>query len=193
MANEVTKLSAEQNRPVLPVGFRFMLSIAPAPVKHRIITMVLNELFKTAAAEGDLDFVRGHRINIVVADAGLKFCVGMDAGKLVITEAQPKPDLSITGNVHTFLLLATRSEDPDTLFFNRILKTEGDTDLGLYLKNFLADLDPETLPNHTIVDTILRNALRIAEGHQRLIDALPLPRLLTRGRKQEIERPLSTG
>jgi len=40
-----------------------------------------------------------------------------------------------------FLALALRREDPDTLFFSRRLVLEGDTELGLALKNALDALD----------------------------------------------------
>jgi predicted lipid carrier protein YhbT len=39
--------------------------------------------------------------------------------------------------------LATRREDPDTLFFNRRLRLGGSTELGLYAKNFLDSLELE--------------------------------------------------
>jgi predicted lipid carrier protein YhbT len=35
------------------------------------------------------------------------------------------------------MLLARRQEDPDTLFFSRRLSMEGDTELGLLVKNTL--------------------------------------------------------
>jgi hypothetical protein len=38
-------------------------------------------------------------------------------------------------------LLATRREDPDTLFFNRRLCIEGDTETGLHVKNLLDALE----------------------------------------------------
>ena len=38
---------------------------------------------------------------------------------------------------HDFALLAARKEDPDTLFFSRRLVMEGDTELGLLVKNTL--------------------------------------------------------
>jgi len=34
-----------------------------------------------------------------------------------------------------------REEDPDTLFFNRKLVIEGDTELGLIVKNLLDSID----------------------------------------------------
>lgn len=47
------------------------------------------------------------------------------------------PDLSFRANLSAFLQLAARQEDPDTLFFNRTLSIEGDTELGLIVKNML--------------------------------------------------------
>jgi predicted lipid carrier protein YhbT len=40
----------------------------------------------------------------------------------------------------------SRQEDPDTLFFQRRLTIEGDTELGLEVKNILDALDHENLP-----------------------------------------------
>lgn len=37
--------------------------------------------------------------------------------------------------------LARRQEDPDTLFFNRRLSMEGDTELGLVVKNAIDALE----------------------------------------------------
>jgi predicted lipid carrier protein YhbT len=47
------------------------------------------------------------------------------------------PDLIISASAYDFYLLAMRKEDPDTLFFNRRLVVEGDTELGLIAKNTL--------------------------------------------------------
>ncbi|MDP3863323.1 MAG: SCP2 sterol-binding domain-containing protein, partial [Rhodoferax sp.] len=44
-------------------------------------------------------------------------------------------DLTISASAHDFVKLARREEDPDTLFFNRRLAMEGDTELGLLVKN----------------------------------------------------------
>ena len=39
-----------------------------------------------------------------------------------------------------------REEDPDTLFFNRKLVIEGDTELGLVVKNLLDSVDWSSTP-----------------------------------------------
>ena len=40
-----------------------------------------------------------------------------------------------------YLQMVSRQEDPDTLFFNRSLAIEGDTELGLRVKNMLDALE----------------------------------------------------
>lgn len=55
------------------------------------------------------------------------------------------PDLTITASARDFLLLLGRREDPDTLFFSRRLVSEGDTELGLIVKNMLDAIDPESV------------------------------------------------
>jgi O2-independent ubiquinone biosynthesis accessory factor UbiT len=51
------------------------------------------------------------------------------------------PDLHFSANLSAFLQLLSRQEDPDTLFFNRQLTIEGDTELGLLVKNMLDAID----------------------------------------------------
>lgn len=48
-----------------------------------------------------------------------------------------EPDVVFRGTLAAYLKLMTRQEDPDTLFFNRQLSIEGDTELGLAVKNLL--------------------------------------------------------
>lgn len=50
-------------------------------------------------------------------------------------------DLTLRADISAFLRLLARQEDPDTLFFNRELAIEGDTELGLIVKNMLDAVD----------------------------------------------------
>ena len=52
-----------------------------------------------------------------------------------------RADLTITAGAGDFLLLVGAREDPDTLFFSRRLTVEGDTELGLLVKNTFERLD----------------------------------------------------
>lgn len=46
-------------------------------------------------------------------------------------------DLAFRATLSAYLRLIARQEDPDTLFFKRELSVEGDTELGLMVKNML--------------------------------------------------------
>ena len=54
----------------------------------------------------------------------------------------------------------------DTLFFNRRLRLGGDTELGLYVKNFLDSLE---------LDDRIGPALKVMNGATSLIERLPKP------------------
>ncbi len=60
--------------------------------------------------------------------------------------AAQTPDISFRANLSAFLQLLARQEDPDTLFFNRELSIEGDTELGLIVKNMLDAVEWPQLP-----------------------------------------------
>lgn len=61
--------------------------------------------------------------------------------------ASQSPDISFRANLSAFLQLLARQEDPDTLFFNRELSIEGDTELGLIVKNMLDAVEWPQLPS----------------------------------------------
>jgi predicted lipid carrier protein YhbT len=159
---------AEDKYPELPALARIPLKFAPGKLKSFVISRALNTLFATPLAEDELEFLDGRRMNVCISDAGLSFSVTLENGRLQAHHAVNDPDLSIEGLTYTFLLLGTRREDSDTLFFRRQLKTQGDTELGLYLKNFLDGLEPETLPLHRILDPLMQKSLTLADRYQRL-------------------------
>jgi predicted lipid carrier protein YhbT len=77
------------------------------------------------------------KLRIRVSDARLSFDFQWNNGRFSACSAAGEPDLTISASAHDFLLLARRQEDPDTLFFSRRLSMEGDTELGLLVKNTL--------------------------------------------------------
>jgi predicted lipid carrier protein YhbT len=69
--------------------------------------------------------------------AGLGFGPQLTLDFIGLRPAFGKPDVTIRASLSDYLALALRREDPDTLFFTRRLVIEGDTALGLELKNAL--------------------------------------------------------
>jgi len=132
------------------------------------ITSAMNAMFATSLEAGELGFLAQRVMNVFVTDAGLRFSVRLDQDELRAGNEVAEADVTIEGTVYTFLLLATRKEDADTLFFRRQLKTSGDTELGLHIKNFLDGLEPETLPYFRTIDPILRTSLALADRLDRI-------------------------
>lgn len=88
-----------------------------------------------------LEPLTGKLVCLRVTDGGLTLLFTMTPKGFRPAVSSAKPDLMISAKVRDFLALALREEDPDTLFFNRRLVMEGDTDLGLLVKNTLDAVD----------------------------------------------------
>lgn len=86
--------------------------------------------------------IEGRRFRVTVLDTGMVAEVTYRQGAFrpVWNEAG-KPDLQFTAPLSAYLQMVSRQEDPDTLFFNRTLSIEGDTELGLRVKNMLDALE----------------------------------------------------
>jgi len=88
-----------------------------------------------------LEMLVGKRFTIRVLDAGMTLRFGYGTrGFRPVFDTTPA-DLTISARARDFIALLAREEDPDTLFFDRRLLMEGDTDLGLLVKNTLDGID----------------------------------------------------
>jgi predicted lipid carrier protein YhbT len=129
-------------RPKLPLP-RIAAALPSLPVSAAFVT-----LFNLAAwrALKDLDWanVRDQRFCVHVRDLGMKtyFSIGRDGMR---PQFGDHADVTFTATAKDFTRLALRLEDPDTLFFNRRLLIEGNTDLGLTVKNMLDGIEFDTL------------------------------------------------
>lgn len=103
--------------------------------------------------------LEGRSLRIEVADAGLRFDYTWRSRAFRATEhGNVSPDLTIRANLWDFHQLLQRGEDPDTLFFSRRLVMEGDTELGLLVKNTLDALDMDVLKPGKVLRTLLNQA-----------------------------------
>ena len=81
--------------------------------------------------------LEGKTLRIVVRDAGAVVAFRVARGHFEPLRSDHAVDVTFTADAADFLRLATRRADPDTLFFDRRLLIEGDTETGLQLKNML--------------------------------------------------------
>lgn len=117
----------------------------PFTLQRLVIERCMARLFAGPVTDGSFDCLRGRWLRLEVSDLGLAWNLTRGRLGLQLNERAPA-DLVIRGNWREFLLLASRHEDPDTLFFRRRLTIEGDTELGLEIKNLIDSLDPDDLP-----------------------------------------------
>ncbi|MBD3640819.1 MAG: SCP2 sterol-binding domain-containing protein [Marinobacter sp.] len=111
----------------------------PMPVKQLAAEAPLNRLFTQAMADGEFDDFEGRRIRLELNGGQPGVTLGFWSGRLRVVEGPG--EATIRGSLSAFRTLAERRQDPDQLFFQRRLVIEGDTELGLALKNLLDGLE----------------------------------------------------
>ena len=121
------------------------VKLAPFALKRQVLEQVLGWQFRQALAEGELEFLEGRWLSIHVRDIGLLWYTSVVDGRLVVSQ-QADADVSFTADASDLLMIAARKQDPDTLFFQRRLVIEGDTELGLYVKNLMDAIELEQMP-----------------------------------------------
>lgn len=124
---------------------RLPVNLTPVRLQALAMEPLLNRVLASRVEEGDLDFLRGELIEVAVTDLGLHWFLTLESGRVRL-KSRGRPTVTVAGGMREFLLLASRREDPDTLFFERRLSVEGDTELGLLVKNLLDSLELEELP-----------------------------------------------
>lgn len=121
-----------------------LLRALPARWQHALLERAMARVLAAPVADGTLDFMADRRLGIEVDDLGLCWVLTLRNGRLLVTDGQP--EASVRGSATDLLLLASRLEDADTLFFQRNLVLTGDTELGLTARNLLDRLPWESVP-----------------------------------------------
>lgn len=152
-----------KSRHLFPSLLAKPVALIPGRAHATVVSKLLNRLLALQIADGDLEFMNGRHLRVEVRDAGIQFNLTFDGSRLLAAAENKAPDLVFRGNVHDFLLLAARREDSDTLFFQRRLQIEGDTDMGLEIKNLLDAIDVGSLLNYHLVDPLLGRTVQIYE------------------------------
>ena len=138
--------------------------VIPYPLQKQVLSLVLNQAFREPLQHGELDFLDGARVRINVTDLNIDWLISIGSENFTPIDRELTEDVRISGESPDFILLATRHADPDTLFFQRRIRIEGDTELGLGVKNTMDSMDWDDLP------VPLR---RLLQGIALIIDKLP--------------------
>ncbi len=122
-------------------ALRQFLRAVPDSVHTALISRLANHLLRGQALSRRLAPIEGSCLCLAISDTGNLWRFRVRGGRLRPQPASEPWDVCIQGELADFLLLATRGEDPDTLFFARRLSLEGDTETGLFVKNQLDALE----------------------------------------------------
>lgn len=109
------------------------------------LAQLLNQLRRRGVLPADMSLLAGRRYQIEVRDVGLRLSFSASASGFNAA-AGSAPDLRLSATLADFARMMLREEDPDTLFFHRKLVIEGDTELGLVVKNLLDSVDWSRTP-----------------------------------------------
>jgi predicted lipid carrier protein YhbT len=114
----------------------------PDPVHEALAERLIAHLLRgQEELDERIELLEGRRLCLRVTDTG-------NSWQFIVRDGRPRRDVPrrpwdvrISGSLADLLLLASRREDPDTLFFGRRLTLEGETETGLLVKNLLDSLD----------------------------------------------------
>jgi len=141
---------------LMPKLLRPSLRLLPFSAQKSLLIPALHSIFSEAIIDGDFEFLQGKWLKISVLDLQLDWWLSFDQDQLIMASPEENitEDVSFSANGDDLILIAGRKQDPDTLFFQRRLKIEGDTELGLEVKNLIDAIDIDQLPSsvHSLVD-----------------------------------------
>ena len=144
----------------VPSLIRGVLSKLSAYPGSFLFTRGLNFVLKPHLADDTLRHLEGRPLRIEVRDAGVSFDFVCKDGTFHAAKHEGEVALVISASAYDFVQLARRTQDPDTLFFSRRLTMEGDTELGLLVKNSLDAIDLPTLLSDRLAPLALARRMR---------------------------------
>ncbi len=129
----------------VPVPLAAILRRLPESPPAHVVAAALNfALARGMLERAAFESLAGRRLRIEASDALAG--VTLTLNERGFAAAGGCADVVIRARLADFVRLALRRDDPDTLFFSRRLVIEGDTELGLSVKNALDSLDWDRLP-----------------------------------------------
>ncbi|GAA0470441.1 MULTISPECIES: SCP2 sterol-binding domain-containing protein [Tatumella] len=121
------------------------LGRVPLFCKKMCLRQLINWQYQQLIADGEIDFLQQRRLGIDISDLRWKWVMTLEAGRIIVTD-DSVADVWFRAGINDLILLAAGRKDPDMLFFQRRLIVEGDTELGLAVKNLMDAIEPEAMP-----------------------------------------------
>jgi predicted lipid carrier protein YhbT len=126
--------------PAPPETLRRIVERLPVEPPSLLLALALNRVLLPRLDSAAREALAGQAVEVAVIDFGVRCRLAL--GPTGFAPASGTPRLRVAAPAQAFWKLAAGEEDTDTLFFERVLVMEGDTEYGLLLKNTLDAIGP---------------------------------------------------
>lgn len=131
---------------MLPHAARKIAGRVPEPAVRPVLQRFLNHALLQPLAAGEFDFLHGRTVTIRAPDLEQSITVTVLESRRLRLLGTKDGETTISATAKDLLGLVVGDTDPDTLFFQRRLRIDGNVALGLETKNTLDRVDAGTLP-----------------------------------------------
>jgi predicted lipid carrier protein YhbT len=128
--------------PAPPAALRRLIERLPVEPPSLALALVLNRVLLPRLDAGARQALAGQTVEVCVTDFGVRCRLALDQRGFAPAPGAGAVRLRVAAPAEAFWRLAAGEEDADTLFFERVLVMEGDTEYGLLLKNTLDAIGP---------------------------------------------------
>jgi predicted lipid carrier protein YhbT len=128
--------------PAPPEPLRRLISRLPVAPPSFVLAQVLDRVLLPQLDAGARQALAGQTVEVCITDFGLRLRLRLDERGFAAAPDRGAARLRVAAPAEAFWRLAAGEEDADTLFFERVLVMEGDTEYGLLLKNTLDAVGP---------------------------------------------------
>lgn len=129
---------------LVPLHLRLRSLVARLPVAPTslLAARLLDRVLLPRLPQDARRLLEGHGVELVVTDFGLRVRLHITPAGFASAGEGDEAALRIAATGASYLRLLRGEDDPDRMFFERTLVMEGDTELGLVLKNTLDAIGP---------------------------------------------------
>jgi predicted lipid carrier protein YhbT len=128
--------------PAPPAALRGLIERLPVEPPSLALALVLNRVLLPRLDAGARQALAGQTVEVCVTDFGVRLRLALDGRGFAPAPGAGAVRLRVAAPAEAFWRLAAGEEDADTLFFERVLVMEGNTEYGLLLKNTLDAIGP---------------------------------------------------
>lgn len=132
-----------------PQMFSKISTKMPFLLNAGLVEQLCNKAFSEQIEDGDFEFLEGRVLQIEILDAELRIGLSFEKQKIKCVHFDTntcQSDVTLSINTSDAISLIQQEVDPDTLFFQRKLKINGDTNLAHHVKNTIDTLEPDVIP-----------------------------------------------